>query len=99
MRTTGTVTISLPPGMKQMDKVQKEEQRTRSELLREAWRHYFESRYRIDTPAKVERAAIDKGRAEFQRGEYVTLGEFHDELASARRQKRKKILATLPATC
>ena len=45
MRTTDTLTISLPPAMaKQMEKVQKEENRTRSELLREAWRQYFESR-------------------------------------------------------
>jgi metal-responsive CopG/Arc/MetJ family transcriptional regulator len=44
MRTTGTMTISLPPAMaKQMAEVQKVEHRTRSELLREAWRHYFES--------------------------------------------------------
>jgi len=34
MRTTDTITISLPPGMaKQMAKVQKEEHRTRSELF------------------------------------------------------------------
>src|SRR5258708_35830492 len=91
MRTTETMTISLPPGMaKQMAKVQKEEHRTRSELLREAWRLYFESRYPLYTPTKAERAAISKGRAEFKHGEYVTLAELHDELASARHQKRTK---------
>jgi metal-responsive CopG/Arc/MetJ family transcriptional regulator len=85
------MTISMPPGMvKQMAKVQKEEHRTRSELLREAWRHYFESRYPLYTPTKAERAPIDKGRAEFKRGEYVTLAELHNELAVARHQKRKK---------
>ena len=85
------MTISLPPGMaKQMAKVQREEHRTRSELLREAWRQYFERRYAQYTPTKAERAAISKGRAEFKRGEYVTLGELHDELATGRRQKRKK---------
>ena len=91
MRTTDTMTISLPPAMaKQMAKVQKEEHRTRSELLREAWRHYFKSRYPLYTPAKAERAAINKGRAEFKRGEYVTLAQLHDELAVARHEKRKK---------
>jgi metal-responsive CopG/Arc/MetJ family transcriptional regulator len=46
MRITETMTISLPPAMaQQMERVQKEENRTHSELLREAWRHYFESRY------------------------------------------------------
>ena len=61
---------------KQMAKVQKEEHRTRSELLREAWRHYFKSRYPLYTPTKAERAAINKGRAEFKRGEYVSLANF-----------------------
>ena len=45
MRTTETMTISLPPAMaKQMKLVQTEEHRTRLELLRAAWSHYFESR-------------------------------------------------------
>ena len=91
MRTTETMTISLPPAMaKQMEKVQKEEHRTRSELLREAWRQYFESRYGVYTPTKAERVAINKGRAEFKRGEYVTLNQLHDELAASRHQKRKR---------
>lgn len=85
------MTISLPPGMaKQMAKIQKQEHRTRSELLREAWRLYFESRYPVYTPTKGERVAINKGRAEFKRGEYVTLSELHDELAVARLQERTK---------
>jgi metal-responsive CopG/Arc/MetJ family transcriptional regulator len=91
MRTTDTMTISLPPAMaKQMERVQKEEHRTRSELIREAWRHYFESRYPIYKPAKAELAAIRKGRAEFHRGEYVTLKQLHNELGIARYEVRKK---------
>jgi predicted transcriptional regulator len=85
------MTISLPPAMaKQMAKIQKEEHRTRSELLREAWRHYFESRYPVYTPTKAERAAVNKGRAEFKRGEYVNLAKLHDERETARHQKRSK---------
>ena len=91
MRTTDTMTISLPPAMaKQMEKVQKEEHRTRSELLREAWRQYFENRYQVYTPSKAEAAAIRKGRAAFKRGEFVTLNQLHNELDSARHQARKK---------
>src|ERR1035438_5795919 len=91
MRTTDTMTISLPPGMaKQLARVQKEEHRTRSELLREAWRHYFESRYPLYVPTKANRAAITKGRAEIKRGEAVTLAELHDELATGRLQERTK---------
>jgi metal-responsive CopG/Arc/MetJ family transcriptional regulator len=89
MRTTDTIAISLPPGMaKQMARVQKEEHRTRSELLREAWRHYFEGRYPLCVPTKAERAAITKGQAEIKRGESVTLAELHDELATGRLQER-----------
>src|SRR5437667_11154975 len=91
MRTTATLTISLPPAMaKQMKKVQKEEHRTRSELLREAWRRYFESRYPVYTPTKAELAAIRKGRDAFKRGGYVTLNQLHNELDSARHLARAK---------
>jgi metal-responsive CopG/Arc/MetJ family transcriptional regulator len=91
MRTTDTMTISLPAAMaKQMEKVRKEENRTRSELLREAWRQYFESRYTRYTPTKTETAAIRKGRAAFKRGEYVTLNQLHNDLESTRSQPGKK---------
>jgi predicted transcriptional regulator len=81
MRTTDTLTISLPSAMaKQMERVQKEENRTRSELLREAWRQYFESRYGTYTPTKTELAAIRKGRAAIKRGEFVTLQQAFHEL-------------------
>ena len=91
MRTTNTMTISLPPGMaKQMERVQKEEHRTRSELLREAWRHYFESRYGFETPTKTELAAIHKGRAAVKRGDYVTLAQLHNELEARSSRPRPK---------
>jgi predicted transcriptional regulator len=85
------MTISLPPAMaKQMEKVQKKEHRTRSELLREAWRHYFESRYPEYTPTKAEIAAIRRGRAEIERGDFVTLEQLDNKLASANRSPRSK---------
>ncbi len=91
MRTTDTMTISLPPAMaRQMEQVQRQEHRTRSELLREAWRHYFESRYPVYAPTKTELSAIKKGRAAFKRGEYVTLTQLADELESARHKAVKK---------
>ena len=91
MRTTDVMTISLPPAMsKQMEKVQKEEHRTRSELLREAWRHYFESRYGEYAPTKLELAAIRRGRAAIKRGDFVTLNQLKHDLESAHRRPRKK---------
>src|ERR1700730_5282155 len=81
MRTTNTLTISLPPAMaKQMERVQKGEHRTRSELLPEAWRQYFEIRYGTYTPSKAELAAIRKGRAAIKRGEFVTLQQLLNDL-------------------
>ena len=45
MRATRLVTISLPPDLlKKAEKAAKEENRTRSELLREALRWYLEER-------------------------------------------------------
>jgi predicted transcriptional regulator len=83
--------ISLPPAMaKQMEKVQKKEHRTRSELLREAWRHYFESRYPEYKATKAEMAAIRRGRAEIERGDFVTLEGLDHELAPANRPPRNK---------
>ena len=91
MRTTETLTISLPPAMvKQMEKVQQEENRTRSELLREAWRQYFESRYGFYTPTKAEAAAIRRGRAAIKRGEFVTLQQLFHELDHPRRKAPPK---------
>ena len=91
MRTSSIVTISLPPAMvKQMEKVQRAEHRTRSELLREAWRQYFESRYPVYTPTKTELAAIRNGRAAFKRGEFVPLSRLHHELDSTHNQTRKQ---------
>jgi predicted transcriptional regulator len=91
MRTTDTLTISLPPAMaKQMEKVQKEENRTRSELLREAWRQYFESRYPVYTPTKAELAAIRRGRAEIKHGNFVALQQLLHDLDTSRRRARTK---------
>jgi len=85
------MTISLPPAMvKQIEKVRKEEHRTRSEMLREAWRHYFDSRYPVVTPAKAELAAIRRGRAEIKAGHFVTFEQLRNELATSNRTPRKK---------
>ena len=93
MRTTDTMTISLPRAMaKQMEKVQKEEHRTRSELLREAWRQYFETRYPVVQPTRAELAAIRKGRAEIKAGKFVTLEKLlHDLDAPNRKAGRKTV--------
>jgi len=74
----------------QLDKVRKEEHRTRSEIMREALRQYIENRYSTYTPTKAEFAAIRRGRAEIKRGDFVTLKQLHNELGSANRKPGKK---------
>src|SRR5512140_265562 len=91
MRTTNTLTISLPPAMvKQMEQVQEKEHRTRSELLREAWRQYFDSRYGDYTPTKAELAAIRKGRTELKRGQFVTLEQLLHAVDTPHRKASRK---------
>jgi predicted transcriptional regulator len=70
---------------RQLEKVRKQEHRTRSELMREALRRYFESRFPAETPTKAELAAIRRGRAEIRAGHFVTLEQLHNELAVTNR--------------
>ena len=67
------------------------EQRTRSELVREALRAYLNTRVPIVAASKAELAAIRRGRAEIENGEYVTLDElFHGLAATDLKTSRKK---------
>ncbi|MBZ5538777.1 MAG: ribbon-helix-helix protein, CopG family [Acidobacteriia bacterium] len=100
MRTTQTMTISLPPAMlKEIERVRLAENRTRSELMREALRTYlrtFYSRFPVEAPTKAEVAAIRRGRAEIRRGQYITLEQLKHELATANRKERAKKPRKLP---
>src|SRR2546422_7165806 len=90
MRTRATMTVSLPPAMvEEVEKVRKAEHRTRSELVREALRTYFVGR-RSYVPTPAEWRAIEKGRAEMRRGEYVTLEELRAHVGAVGRKARRK---------
>ena len=90
MRTTQTMTVSLPPEMvEHFEKVRHTEQRTRSELVREALRVYF-NRFPVVEPTEAEVIAIRQGRAEIARGKYVTLKQVRDAVATSRRKTRRK---------
>ncbi len=92
MRTRQTFTISLPESMaKQVEEAMEAEQRTHSELVREALRAYLNRRVPFVAASKAELAAIRRGRAEIENGEYVTLDElFHGLAASDRKTSRKR---------
>ena len=90
MRTSQTMTISLPPEMvKEVERVRKTERRTRSELIREALRTYF-TLGRTYTPTPAELRAIEKGRAAMRRGQYYTLDEFRTHLGGTGTKARPK---------
>ena len=94
MRTTQTMTVSLPPEMlRQFEVVRKAEARTRSELVREALRAYFEARYPAERPTKAELAALRRGRAAFRRGDAVSLEQLLHEVESPARRPRAKRLS------
>ena len=92
------MTISLPPEMmKQVERVRKAEHRSRSEVMREALRLYFNAelaariaRLPVYTPTKRELRELEKGRQERRRGEFLTLDEFFHALDRSRRQARGK---------
>ena len=91
MRTRQTMTVSLPAEMIQkVEKVRKAEHRTRSELVREALRVYFSSRFPVVTASPAELRAIRRGRRAHQRGEYVTLDEILHAMGPPRRSARRK---------
>jgi metal-responsive CopG/Arc/MetJ family transcriptional regulator len=96
MRTTQTMTVSIPPALvRQFEEVRKKESRTRSELVREALRVYFESRYPLVTPTKDELAAMRRGRAAVRRGDVMPLETFlHDLESHDRRSGTKRISKT-----
>ncbi len=76
--------------LKQIERATKVENRTRSELIREAVRFYFNRAFPVVKPTAAQLRAIRRGRAEHARGEFVTLDELLHELGTSRRSLRKK---------
>ncbi len=98
MRTTQTMTVSLPPALvRQFEEVRKKESRTRSELVREALRVYFESRYPLAEPTKAELSALRRGRAAFRRGDAMSLKTLLHDVESADRRSGAKKFPKTPA--
>jgi CopG family transcriptional regulator / antitoxin EndoAI len=101
-RTSATFSVSLPPAMaSELERVRRKEHRTRSELVREALRHYIrvadarsvEERaalLREEQPAAEELAVITAGSKEFREGSFIDLSQLHHELGRRRQQPRPK---------
>lgn len=92
MRTRATMTISLPRQMiHEVERVRKSEHRTRSELIREALRAYFNARrgFPTYTPTAAELREIEEGRTAMRRGQYYTLDEFRAWLLGSQGKKAR----------
>jgi CopG family transcriptional regulator / antitoxin EndoAI len=101
-RTSATFSVSLPPAMaNELERVRRNEHRTRSELVREALRHYIRvadarsvqeriGKLREAEPEAEEIAAVEQARKEFRKGNFVDLSKLHNELGRHRQQPRAK---------
>jgi metal-responsive CopG/Arc/MetJ family transcriptional regulator len=102
-RTSATFSVSLPPAMaRELERVRKHEHRTRSELVREALRHYMvrsddarEMRQRIavlpeEEATAEEIEAIEEARRAFRDGNFVTLDHVRHGMGHRLQQSRGK---------
>ena len=77
---------------KQVERVMKSEQRTRSELVREALRVYFATRVILtEQPTPAETRAYRRGMAAYRRGDYLTLEEYLGGRDRRPRRAREKV--------
>jgi CopG family transcriptional regulator/antitoxin EndoAI len=107
-RTSATFSVSLPPAMaSELERVRRKEHRTRSELVREALRHYIRvadarsvqeriAVLREEEPAAEEIAAIEEGSREFREGRFIDLSQLRHELGRRGQQPRSKKSQTRP---
>jgi len=95
MRNREALTISLPPAMSRaLQKAGKTQQRSRSEIVREALRLYFDpelalriARLPVYTPTARELRELEKGR---RSKNYLTIDELFRDLDGPHRSSRSK---------
>jgi len=94
MRTTKTISVSVPPNQfKEMARLARKENRTMSELLREAFRRYAQ----LSTPPATLEDALKLIRTDAQQkgAGRLTQNEIAAEIAAYRQQPgRKKLKRT-----
>jgi Arc/MetJ-type ribon-helix-helix transcriptional regulator len=91
MRTTKTMTISLPPAIvKELDQYRGKYNFTRSELVRHALRELFYSQFPVEKPTKAELKAMGQGRRDIKNGNFISLEQLHAKLDAKNRQKSAK---------
>src|SRR5947207_8721643 len=92
MRTTRVYSITMPPNLaKQAERLAKKENRTMSELMREAFRRYVEQNTRQQQLQKLG-LAVEALRQEAREtgASKLTMREIDAEIASGRKQRRER---------
>lgn len=85
------MSISLPAEMmEQVEQVRKAENRTRSELVREALRTYIAERFPAVMPSVEDIRVLRRARREHAHGQFVTLDQLLHALDAARRPVSRK---------
>jgi Arc/MetJ-type ribon-helix-helix transcriptional regulator len=99
-RNTALVTVSVPrPMALQIERTRKAEQRSRSELVREALRDYFRKAagFPVVTATPAELRALKRARREYLRGETITLDEYEHTRALDGAPRPNRAKAARPA--
>ena len=93
MRTTKTMTISVPPEINmELENYRKKHHFTRSELVRHALRYLFYSQFPVYKPTKTEQRAIEAGRRDIAKGNFITLEQLHAKLDRKNLKKGRKTI-------
>ena len=91
MRTTKTISISVPPEIDlELENYRKKNHFTRSELVRHALREFFYSQFPVYKPTRAEARAIEAGRRDIARGNFITLEQLHAKLERKNFKKSRK---------
>ena len=88
MRTTKTLSVSLPPNqLKEMERTAKKENRTMSELIRELYRRYVSDEARREFGRALENLRSEAARTPAGK---LTMRQIDAEIAASRRDRRRR---------
>jgi Arc/MetJ-type ribon-helix-helix transcriptional regulator len=88
MRTTKTLSVSLPPNqLKEMERTAKKENRTMSELIRELYRRYVSDEARREFGRALENLRTEAARTPAGK---LTMRQIDAEIAASRRERRRR---------
>ena len=88
MRTTKTLSVSLPPNqLKEMERTAKKENRTMSELIRELYRRYVSDEARREFGRALENLRAEAARTPAGK---LTMRQIDAEITASRRDRRRR---------